>query len=133
MLFCCYCCTGVSKTIALVLPCYYLGGVDKAGFHSEVGEDGGVEELGVEAGGGTDSVASREAGQLAVRVAEAGALPMGRLEIILGSVLLKAPQNPPPPPKLYKKLGILRQQIFCTVLRTKALFCRTTRSCIIRP
>ena len=105
-----------------MLPCYYLGGVDKAGFHSEVGEDGWVEELGVEAGGGTDSVASREAGQLAVRVAEAGALAMVRLEIKLGSVLLKAQQNPPPPPsKLYKKLGILEQQIFCTVLRTEAL------------
>ena len=83
MLLWCYCCTGVSTTIALVLPCYYLGGVDKAGFHSEVGEDGGVEELGVQAGGGTDSVASREAGQLAVRVAEAGALGTVRVEIKL--------------------------------------------------
>ena len=33
-----------------------------------------------------------------------------------GSVLVKAPQDPPPS-KLFKKLGILEQQIFCTVLR----------------
>ena len=35
------------------------------------------------------------------------------------SVLVKAPLDPPnpPPSKLYKKLGILGQQIFCTVLR----------------
>ena len=37
-----------------------------------------------------------------------------------GNFLEKAPQDHPPPPpnkKLYKKLGILGQQIFCTVLK----------------
>ena len=36
----------------------------------------------------------------------------------MGNFLDKVPQDTPPhPPKLYKKLGILQQQIFCTDLR----------------
>ena len=49
--------------------------------------------MGVQAGGGTDGVASREAGQLAVRVAEAGALGTVRVKVVSGSKKLKKNKN----------------------------------------